>query len=67
MSFFVAVGESGVKRCALWNILHSFRIKSRCEYEAVERVQTLATEKNHPLLLTVDDNISLSLQVGGRW
>ena len=32
----------------------------------VERVQTLATEKTHPLLLTVD-NISLSLQVRGSW
>ena len=33
----------------------------------VEKVQTLATEKSHPLLSTVDDNISLSLQVGGSW
>ena len=33
----------------------------------VERVQTLATEKNHPLLVTVDDNISLPLQVRGSW
>ena len=56
-----------MKICALWNILHSFRIKSRCEYEGVERVQTLATKKKHPLLLTVDDNISLSLQVRGSW
>ena len=33
----------------------------------VERVQTLATEKTHPLLLTVDGNLSLSLQVRGSW
>ena len=33
----------------------------------VERVQTLATEKTHPLLVTVDDNISLPLQVRGSW
>ena len=34
----------------------------------VERVQTLATEKTHPLLsIIVDDNLSLSLQVRGSW
>ena len=33
----------------------------------VGRVQTLATEKIHPLLLTVDDNLSIFFQVRGSW
>ena len=28
---FCGGGGAGVKICALWNILHSFYIKSRCE------------------------------------
>ena len=36
MSFFVAVGAGG-EICALWNILYSFGIKSRCVYEGVEK------------------------------
>ena len=58
-----------MKRCDLWNICNIFLYKESMRVRGcgVERVQTLATEKTHPLLSIVDDNISLSLQVGGSW
>ena len=64
MSFFVAVGAGG-EICALWNILFSFGIKSRCVYEGVEKGADASNGENHPLL--VDDNLSLSLQVRSSW
>ena len=52
-----------VEYFALFWYKESMRVRG-CD---VERVQTLATEKTHPLLLTIDDNLSLSLQVRGSW
>ena len=53
----------------LCGILGTFLYKESIRVRGcgVERVQTLATEKIHKLLLTVDGNISLSLQVRGSW
>ena len=52
-----------VKYFALFWYKESMRVRG-C---GVERVQTLATEKTHPLLSIVDGNLSLSLQVRGSW